>query len=90
MKHKVIILKHPLIEHKLAHLRNRESDNKLFRETLSELSYLMVYEITRDLKLKEVQVETPLQTCTCRHGASEADPAPYWTAIAAVADGGVA
>ncbi|HNR94799.1 MAG TPA: uracil phosphoribosyltransferase, partial [Kiritimatiellia bacterium] len=58
MENNVIILKHPLIEHKLAHLRNRESDNKLFRETLSELSYLLVYEITRDLKLKEVPIET--------------------------------
>jgi len=52
----VTVLKHPLIEHKLSILRNRDTDNKLFRATLEELSYLLVYEITRDLALRPVQV----------------------------------
>jgi uracil phosphoribosyltransferase len=57
------ILEHPLIEHKLAILRNRATDNKLFRETLNELSYLIVYEITRDLALQPVRIQTPLAPC---------------------------
>lgn len=60
------ILKHPLIEHKLAILRNRETDNKLFRSTLNELSYLIVYEITRDLALQPVRIQTPLAPCDCQ------------------------
>jgi len=59
----VTVLKHPLIEHKLAILRNRETDNKLFRSTLEELSYLLVYEITRDLALQPVRIHTPLAPC---------------------------
>ena len=66
MKTNVTILKHPLIEHKLSILRNRDTDNKLFRETLNELSYLIVYEITRDLALKPVRIQTPLAPCQCK------------------------
>lgn len=66
MNPNITILKHPLIEHKLAILRNRDTDNKLFRETLNELSYLIVYEITRDLKLKDVLIQTPLAPCHCQ------------------------
>ena len=60
------ILKHPLIEHKLAILRRRDTDNQLFRETLNELSYLIVYEITRDLALQPVRIQTPLAPCDAR------------------------
>ena len=63
MDSNVTILKHPLIEHKLAILRNRDTDNKQFRETLNELSYLIVYEITRDLALRPVCIQTPLAPC---------------------------
>lgn len=87
MENNVVILKHPLIEHKLAHLRNRESDNKLFRETLKELSYLMVYEITRDLKLKDVRVETPLQPCICRHISEQVLLVPVLRAGLGMVDG---
>lgn len=59
----ITVLKHPLIEHKLSILRNRETDNKLFRSTLEELSYLLVYEITRDLPLQPVRIHTPLADC---------------------------
>jgi uracil phosphoribosyltransferase len=60
------ILKHPLIEHKLAILRDRDTDNQLFRDTLNELSYLLVYEITRDLALRPVRIQTPLAPCDCQ------------------------
>lgn len=65
------ILKHPLIEHKLAILRNRDTDNKLFRETLDELSYLIVYEITRDLALRPVRIQTPLAPCDAHQLAEQ-------------------
>jgi uracil phosphoribosyltransferase len=60
----VIIVKHPLILHKLSLLRNRETGTKEFRETMQEIAGLMAYEITRDLPVREVPIETPLQSCT--------------------------
>ena len=65
------ILKHPLIEQKLAILRDRETDNQLFRETLNELSYLIVYEITRDLALRPVRIHTPLAPCDAQQLAEQ-------------------
>ncbi|ACZ01005.1 uracil phosphoribosyltransferase [Streptobacillus moniliformis] len=53
--------KHPLISHKLSILRNVETDTKLFRESLNEIASLMVYEATKDLKLKNITVKTPIQ-----------------------------
>ncbi|WP_066901543.1 uracil phosphoribosyltransferase [Streptobacillus notomytis] len=53
--------KHPLISHKLSILRNIETDTKLFRESLNEIASLMVYEATKDLKLKNITVKTPIQ-----------------------------
>ena len=64
------IFRHPLIEHNLAILRNKATDNRLFRETLGILSELLVYEITRTLPTRDVQIETPLETCTCRQVAA--------------------
>lgn len=55
-------LKHPLIEHKLTYLRDKNTDTKLFRESLNEIAGLMVYEATKHLKLKEIEVVTPIQT----------------------------
>ena len=57
----VFELKHPLIEHKLTNLRNRNTDTKLFRESLNEIAGLMVYEATKHLPLKEIETETPIQ-----------------------------
>lgn len=71
MNSHITILKHPLIEHKLAILRNKDTSNQLFRATLNELSYLLVYEITRDLALQPVQIQTPLATCTARQLAEQ-------------------
>ena len=62
----VYVLDHPLIQHKLAILRNKRTPVKEFRELVSEISGLMCYEATRNLPLKEVQVETPICTATCR------------------------
>ena len=57
----VIEIKHPLIEHKLTNLRNKYTDTKLFRESLNEIAGLMTYEATKNLEVKEVETETPLQ-----------------------------
>jgi len=54
------ILDHPLLQHKISLLRDKNTIMKEFRELVSEVSMLMTYEATRDLKLKEVQVETPV------------------------------
>ena len=56
----VCYLDHPLIQHKLTILRDRETGSKQFRELVNEIAMLMCYEATRDLPLKEVEVETPV------------------------------
>jgi len=61
----VYVLDHPLIQHKLAILRNKNTPVKEFRELVSEISGLMCYEATRNLPLKEVDVETPICTAKC-------------------------
>ena len=62
----VHVLDHPLIQHKLAILRSKDTPVKEFRELVGEISGLMCYEATRNLPLKEVKVETPITTATCR------------------------
>lgn len=57
------LLKHPLLTHKLAILRKKDTATREFRETLKEISGLMAYEITRDLPAREITVETPLGHC---------------------------
>jgi uracil phosphoribosyltransferase len=56
----VVVLDHPLIQHKLTMLRDKKTDVKDFRELVDELSNLMAYEVTRDIELKEVNIETPI------------------------------
>ena len=62
----VHVIDHPLIQHKLAVLRNKETPVKEFRELINEISGLMCYEATRNLPTVEVDVETPLMTAKCR------------------------
>ena len=58
-------LKHPLIQHKLAILRNKDTGVKEFRELVGEIAGLMCYEATRNLPMVEVEVETPVATAKC-------------------------
>lgn len=51
---------HPLIQHKITRMRDRHADPKLFRELVNEVASLLIYEVTRDVPLMEVEVETPL------------------------------
>ncbi len=60
------LIDHPLIQHKLTIMRNKNTSTKDFRELLNEISMLMGYEITRDLPLKDVTVETPVATATLK------------------------
>ena len=62
----VHVLDHPLIQHKLAVLRNKNTTVKEFRELISEIAGLMCYEATRNLPTEEVLVETPVATAKCR------------------------
>lgn len=57
----VTVLDHPLIQHKLAILRDKNTTTGLFRSLVKEISMLMGYEVTRDLELIDVEVETPLE-----------------------------
>jgi len=60
MEPKVFIFDHPLIQHKISLLRDKNTSTKEFRELVSEIAMLMAYEVTRDLPLKEVDIETPV------------------------------
>ena len=62
----VHVLDHPLIHHKLAVLRNKETPVKEFRELISEIAGLMCYEATRNLPTEEVDVQTPVAVAKCR------------------------
>jgi uracil phosphoribosyltransferase len=60
----VHVIKHPLVQHKLSILRAKDTGVKEFREIVSEIASLECYEATRDLPLKEVEIETPITTGT--------------------------
>ena len=62
----VHVMDHPLIHHKLAVLRNKETPVKEFRELINEISGLMCYEATRNLPTMDVEVETPVATAKCK------------------------
>lgn len=56
----VFIFDHPLIQHKISLLRDKNTDTKEFRELVSEIAMLMGYEVTRDMQLEDVEIETPV------------------------------
>ncbi len=60
MSHTPFIMDHPLIQHKISLLRDKNTGSKEFRELISEVAMLMCYEATRDLPLKDVEIETPI------------------------------
>jgi uracil phosphoribosyltransferase len=64
--HPLVVVDHPLIQHKLGLLRDRETSKKTFRELVDEISMLMGYEVTRDLQLSDVEIETPLERAKAR------------------------
>ena len=58
----VHVIDHPLVQHKLSLMRNKEASTNTFRRLLNELSMLMAYEVTRDVPMQEVELETPMET----------------------------
>lgn len=61
---KLIVLKHPLIEHKMSIIRDKNTSTKNFRENVSEVGALITYELTKDLELSAKEIETPVTTTT--------------------------
>ncbi|EEW38243.1 uracil phosphoribosyltransferase [Granulicatella adiacens ATCC 49175] len=60
------VLNHPLIQHKLTMIRQKDCGTKVFREVVNEISMLMAYEVSRDLPLEDVEIETPLVKTTLK------------------------
>ena len=65
------VLEHPLIQHKLAILRDKSTSVKDFKQLVSEIAMLMTYEVTRNLPTEEVEIETPLERMTARRVAGK-------------------
>ncbi len=63
---KVVIMDHPLIQHKIGYIRRAETGTKDFRQTISEIAMLICYEATRDLPLTDVEIDTPICKTTVK------------------------
>ena len=63
---KVMVMDHPLIQHKIGLIRKMETGTKDFRETISEIAMMICYEATRHLELADVQIETPICSTTVK------------------------
>ena len=68
---KVVVRDHPLIQHKIGYIRRTDTGTKDFRETIAEIANLICYEATRDLKLKDVEIETPICKTTVKELAGK-------------------
>ncbi len=62
----VHLIDHPLVQHKLTLMRRKDASTNSFRRLLNELSMLMAYEVTRDMPMQDIEIETPLETMTAR------------------------
>ena len=63
---KVVVMDHPLIQHKIGYIRRTDTGTKDFRQTISEIAMLICYEATRDLPLADVEIETPICKATVK------------------------
>ena len=68
---KVCVMDHPLIQHKIGVIRRKETGSKDFRQIIGEIAMLMCYEATRDLKLQDVKIETPICETTVKELAGK-------------------
>lgn len=62
----VHLVDHPLVQHKLSLMRQKNASTNSFRRLLNEVSMLMAYEVTRDMPMQDVEIETPLETMTAK------------------------
>lgn len=83
----LIVLEHPLITHKLSQMRRRETGTKDFRQNLNEIAGLMAYEITRNLPMKDIEIETPVSGCHTRELAKDIVLVPVLRAGLGMVDG---
>ena len=60
------LIDHPLVQHKLTLMRRKDASSNTFRTLLNEVSMLMAYEVTRDMPMQDIEIETPLETMTAR------------------------
>lgn len=81
------VLEHPLITHKLAWMRRKETGTKDFRQNLNEIAGLMAYEITRDLPLKDIEIETPIEKTVTQELAKDIVLVPVLRAGLGMVDG---
>lgn len=81
------LINHPLITHKLSLIRRKETGTRDFRQNVNEIAGLMAYEITRDLQLREVVIETPVSTCSTSELAREIILVPVLRAGLGMVDG---
>jgi uracil phosphoribosyltransferase len=84
---KVTVLSHPLIDHKMAQVRDKNTSTKAFRETVSEIGALITYEITRDLATKPKEIETPMTKTIVYELAKEVVIVPILRAGLGMVDG---
>lgn len=68
---KIVVMDHPLIQHKIGIIRREETSSKEFREMIEEIAMLMCYEATRDLKLTDVEIKTPITTTVVKELAGK-------------------
>ncbi len=81
------LLEHPLVKHKLTQIRKKETGTKDFREALDEIAGLMAYEISRDLPLRDVTIETPMGPCNTGELAKDIVLVPILRAGLGMVDG---
>jgi uracil phosphoribosyltransferase len=81
------LITHPLIIHKLSQIRRKETGTKDFRQNLDEIAGLMAYEITRDIPLREIEIETPVARCHTAEMAKEIVLVPVLRAGLGMVDG---
>ena len=81
------VVQHPLIQHKLSLLRKKETGTKDFRENLDEIAGLMAYEITRDVPINKIRIETPLMFCSANELARDIVLVPVLRAGLGMVDG---
>ena len=66
MSESVHLIDHPLVQHKLTLMRRKDASTNSFRTLLNELSMLLAYEVTRDMPMQDIEIETPLETMTSK------------------------
>lgn len=84
---KVVVFDHPLIQHKMAIIRDKNTDTKTFRENVNEIGSLVTYEVTRDLETKNIEIETPIAKTTVQILAKDVVIVPILRAGLGMVDG---